>query len=119
MTKESSHILRREFFEYDTSLNLVQKSVDDGTSVDKNNLKGIQQRLVTKYKLRKSAPFLHMPESKEELFLENGIEKLLRRIEFAYDKYGNVCQEKVYGSDRELSYTIDKEYNERGDLISE
>ncbi|MBA3957779.1 MAG: hypothetical protein H0X51_05220 [Parachlamydiaceae bacterium] len=119
LTKDGSQILRREFFEYDSALNLIQKSVDDGASADKNNLEGIHQRLITKYNLRRTAPFLHMPESKEELFLDNGTEQLLRRTEFAYDRYGNVCQEKVYGSDHQLSHTTNKEYNERGDLISE
>ncbi|MBS0622480.1 MAG: hypothetical protein JSR80_05945 [Verrucomicrobia bacterium] len=37
---------------------------------------------------------------------------------FTHDERGNVIQEMVYDADGELTYVNEKEYNERGDLLS-
>ncbi len=119
LTKDHDYILLREFSDYDDSHNLVQTISDDGTEVDKDDLSGVTQRTLTKYTLRQQAPFLHMPEWIEEKCQDQQHEKLLKRKHLLYDNYGNIAQEKVYDANGDLAYTIYKEYNERGDLLSE
>lgn len=119
LTKEGNRILLREFSTYDDSYNLIQKIVDDGISEDKNDVLKVTQRTIINYHLRQQAPFLHMPEWIEEKYLEEGFEKLIKLTHLVYDSQGNVAQEEIYDANGQLAYTIYKEYNERGDLISE
>ncbi len=119
LTKDGDKILLREFSKYDECHNLIQKIADDGESGDETNLSGVTQRTLTNYLLRQEAPFLHMPEWIEEKYWEEGREKSLKKTHLIYDQLGNVAQEEVYDADGVLAYTIYKQYNERGDLLSE
>lgn len=109
ITKDHEKILIREFSKYDDCHNLIQTISDDGRN----------QRTITNYALRQEPPFLHMPEWIEEKYEENNSENLLKRTHLSYDVHGNIASEEVYNADGELAYTIYKEYNERGDLLSE
>jgi len=109
LVKDGDHLLIRESFLYDDCHNLIRKSIEDG--------KG--QKRITDYILRQNQPFLHMPEWIEEKYLENGNEKFLKRICLKYDALGNVAEEKNYDANGAYSFSIFKEYNERGDIISE
>jgi RHS repeat-associated protein len=75
--------------------------------------------LMTDYLLRNKQPFLHMPEYIEEKYLDHGIEKLLKRTQLIYDQWGNVKEERVHDAKGLYVYSILKEYNERGDVLSE
>lgn len=118
-TKHNDLILKREFYNYDDCYNLIQKIEDNGTTKNSINLLGITQRKITNYILRNEAPFLHMPEWIEEKYLENDVEKLLKRTHLAYDTHGNVNQESSYDADGLLAYTLHKSYDDHGHLISE
>ena len=118
LTKDRDRILRREFFEYDDFLNLVREIADDGISKEKKDTTGVTQQRITQYILRDQAP-LHMPEWVEEKFLDQEGERTLRRTHLVYDQYGNIAQEDIYDAEGALAYSIYKEYDERGDLLSE
>ncbi|MCX6989869.1 MAG: hypothetical protein NTX49_02210 [Chlamydiae bacterium] len=119
LTKEGDKILLREFFVYDDCYNLLQEISDDGLSEDKDDLTNISQWTATTYRLRQSAPFLHMPEWVEETCWEGGCEKSLKKSHLIYDQYGNIAQEEVYDAVGRHAYTICKTYNERGDVLTE
>jgi len=119
LIQDCDKILLREFFTYDDCHNLIQHIIDDGSSEDKNNLTAVSQRTITNYRLRQQAPFLHMPEWIEEKYWEDGIEKPLTTKHLLYDQYGNIKEEQVFDATGILAYTLYKEYNERGDLLSE
>ena len=109
LIKDRDHLLVRESFQFDDCHNLIRKSTDDGNS----------QKMITGYILRQQQPFLHMPEWIEEKYLDNGIERLLKRTHLTYDQWGHVAEEKVHDANVKYAYSILKEYNERGDLLSE
>jgi len=115
--KDTNRILIREFFEYDSFNNLIKKIVDDGSSLD--DLTNVHERRITKYQLCSSQPFLHMVDWLEEYYLNGSNEKLLKKIHYSYDKWGNIAQEDVYDANANFAYSIYREYNERGDQISE
>ncbi len=119
ITKDGDRILLREFSKYDDCHNLVQNILDDGESSDESILAGVTERTITNYTLRQQAPFLHMPEWIEEKYWEGGSEKLLKKIHLIYDQHGNIAQEEVHDADGILAYIIYKQYNERGDLVTE
>lgn len=118
-TKDKDQVLKREFFEYDNCFNLTKKIVDDGISDDKDNLFRVTQRNITNYILRQEQPFLHMPEVIEEKYLSGKNEVLLKKRILSYDPYGNVCREDHYDANNDFAYTIFKEYDESGNLLSE
>ena len=109
IVSEGKKELLTEHFLYDSSNNLIEKRCESG----------FDEQKITRYTLRSSAPFLHMPQWIAEYFVEDGTEKLLKKQHLIYDKYGNITEEAIYGSDDKLAYTIYKKYSERGDLLSE
>ncbi len=119
LIKDRSKIIRREFYTYDDCHNLIEKVSDDGGGSNLEDLTGVTERHKTTYILRQSAPFLHMPEWVVETYLDSGTEKLLKKSHLIYDACGNVIQEEVYDAESNLAYTVEKTYNERGDLLSE
>ena len=119
LIKDRNSIIRREFWIYDGCHNLIEKVSDDGRGLNQEDLIGITERHKTTYILRQSAPFLHMPEWVIETYLDSDIEKLLKKSHLIYDAHGNVIQEEIYDAEENLAYTIDKTYNQRGDLLSE
>lgn len=119
LTQDFDNILIREFLIYDESFNLVKKISDNGVTTSVDDVSGVTERKITNYILRQQAPFLHMPEWIEQLYLEDGAEKLLSRKHLSYDLWGNVKEEEYYDALGNLAYTIYKEYNESGHLISE
>lgn len=118
-TQQRNQIILREFNTYDDCHNLVQTISDDGKDSHPDNLAGVTQRILTNYSLRQQAPFLHMPEWIETRTLEQGQEKLLKRVHLLYNGQGNISEEEVYDSNNQLAYTLYRTYNERDDLISE
>ncbi|MEI6242839.1 MAG: hypothetical protein WCP39_05475, partial [Chlamydiota bacterium] len=112
-------ILLREFFEYDDCNNLVTTITDDGITSDKMNLSGVTERRLSRRILRQSTPFLHMVDTIEERVLDKKEEKLITKTHFSYDTQGNVSQEDIYDENGDLSHTLHKTYDERGNLLSE
>lgn len=120
LTKKTEETcLIREFREYDDSNNLIKIIEDNGSTDIADNLTDVIFRKTTTYILRQDAPFLHMPEWVEVKYLEKGAEKLLTRSHLVYDVHGNVVQNHVYNGDNKFAYTITKEYDEKGCLLSE
>ncbi|MBN1914750.1 MAG: RHS repeat protein, partial [Parachlamydiales bacterium] len=119
LIKNKNDIILREFWTYDDCHNLIEKVLDDGKSKNSDDLTEVTERHKITYILRQSAPFLHMPEWIIETYYDSGMEKLLKKSRLTYDAQGNVVQEEIYDANESIVYTIDKTYNERGDLLSE
>ncbi len=108
-------IYTREFYEYDDCNNLIKTIRDDGSSLDKNILTDVTERLITTYTLKQEPPFLHLPEWIEERHL-NG---MLKKTHLHYDDHGNVSQKDIYDANGEFAYSLKFTYNERGDLMTQ
>ncbi len=118
-TGSREQILQRELYEYDDAYNLVRKICDDGSTTDPNNLIGVTERRITEHILRTDPPFLHMPEWIVEKYIENNQETLLKKTHLSYDHHGHVARETVYDAEARESTTLPREYNARGDLVTE
>ncbi len=119
LTKDGDKIILREFSVYDDGHHLIQKIADDGSSEDKDDLANVTQRNLTTYTLRQSAPFLHMPEWIVDTYLEDSLEKPLKKSHLNYDRHGNVDREEVFDAQGVHAYTLCRTYNERGDALTE
>ena len=101
-TLESGTQLRRTLYSYDDANNLVQVEEEGKTR--------------TTYSLYQTTPHLHRVEWEEQRNWEGG---LLHKIHYSYDQWGNTNREEHFGSDGNLAYTIQKNYNAKGELLSE
>ena len=119
LLQDGDTIFQREFYLYDDCFNLIRKIIDDGKTVEMDDLTGVTEGKFTDYVLRTKAPFLHMVESVIEKYTDQGEDKLLHQTYFTYDQYGNIAREDHYDSTGAPLYTIKKIWNERGDLLSE
>lgn len=108
MTVDHGKVILCTSYEYDQHHNLI-KEVSENGSV----------RTVTRYVLRQEAPFLHLPEWKEEYYESSGAEHLLRKVRFTYDNQGRVSQEEIYDANGNFSHCIKCKYDERGNLLRE
>jgi len=119
ITKNFEKTVIREFNIYDDCHNLIKTICDDGLGSGPEDLEGVSQRTETHIALRKEPPFLHMPEWIEKKYIEGDVEKLLMKKHLVYDTCGNVAFEELYDANSQFAFTISKEFNERGDLLSE
>lgn len=83
-----------ERYTYDDCHNLIETVINGRT---------------TRYILHQSHPHLHMVE---------WIEKEDHKIHLHYDQYGHVTQEDHYDGNGAIGYSIFKEYNAKGELLS-
>jgi len=101
-TLESGKELRKTIYSYDDANNLIQKE-EEG-------------KLRTIYTLYQTGPYLHRVEWEEKTDW-NG--EPIHTIHYGYDRLGNTNREEKYGSDGKIAYTIERTYNEKGELLDE
>ncbi len=83
---------------------------DDYNNLIAQQISTPQDSRITRYTLRQSAPFLHMPQIIHEW---NGTEKHL-----SYDAWGNICKEDLYDENGHYHSTHLYEYDAQGHLIA-
>ncbi|MBS0647822.1 MAG: RHS repeat protein [Verrucomicrobia bacterium] len=118
-TCEGNKILLREFFEYNDDRIIIQTIHDDGCGSDPQDLTGVTERHIKRTTLLKSGPHVNFPETIEELYLEQGQEKLLRKTVLAYNKQGKITSQDIYDGNGQLRYRLTHEYDGKGRMISE
>jgi RHS repeat-associated protein len=94
--------IRRTLYTYDDANNLVEKQEEGKT--------------ITTYQLYQEGPHLHCISFKEERDWEGN---LIHKTGYAYDRFGNVAKENHYGSDGKFVYSIERVYDEKGNLLEE
>ncbi|MDE3056020.1 MAG: RHS repeat protein [Verrucomicrobiota bacterium] len=70
----------------------------------------------TSYILYQTGSHLHRPEWQ---VINDWEGRLIRKVRFSYDRYGNTAREEHFGSDGNLAYTIEKEFDAKGNLLKE
>lgn len=102
ITFESGKEIRKTIYFYDDANNLIQKEEIGKTR--------------TIYTLYQTEPYLHRVEWEEKNDW-NG--KLIHKIHYEYDAWGNAKREEHFGADRKIAYVIERTYNEKGELLDE
>ncbi|MBA3957242.1 MAG: hypothetical protein H0X51_02445 [Parachlamydiaceae bacterium] len=113
-------IVCRHFYEYDSNAVLIKCIVDDGTTGDKNNLKGVTQRHITKIEPKKSAP-VGAPEVVNNYYLDLAAnkERLLKSLHRSFNAQGQILKEAHSDSKNNVRYTLEWQYDAHGNVISE
>lgn len=74
---------------------------------------------ITRIYPKQNYPALHQPEWVEELYVENGEEKLLKKTHFFYNDHNLVSKEDIYDANGICAYSLEKEYSSADLLLSE
>lgn len=119
LSLQEGMIKRREFFEYNDDLILVDKILDNGSSSNKDSLAGVTVRKITRFTPRTQEPFIGLPHRIEERYLdlEQHEERLLKRTDLTYSKNGLIIEEQVYDATNTYAYTLHTRYDEMGRVI--
>lgn len=114
LTCARDQVLKREFFLYNEHHLLAIEIVDDGSTDDPNDLSRVTQRRIKRYEHLASG----FPKTVAEYFLENGRECLIRKTEFLYSQENRITQERIFDSQGDYRYTLFKEYDILGCVVS-
>ncbi len=114
-------IKSRQFKSYSKDHILIKEITDDGSDSNPSSLKGVSQRLVKTYTLKKDAPAQNFPLWYEESFFDTQSKsyKTVKKIRYHYDLSCNVIQEDLFLPNGKLCYSIKRTFDDRNRLISE
>ena len=113
-------ILQRFFYEYDSNGSLITEIVDDGSSLNKNELQGVTERKIKKIINTSKMP-IGLPEIVEEKYLDldSMSQRLLHKTVNKYNAMGQVLKQEHYGADGKLAYTLEWGYDAMGNMVRE
>lgn len=123
ITKAHENICFREFYEYDQNTALIQTIKDNGCTLDKDNLLGVSERLVTYLFPKTEGTAIGLPKRIDEMYCDcdsvNHEEKLLKRIFCAYTKEGWLAQQDHYDANGSYCYSLAWQYDDHGNVVLE
>ncbi|MES2273052.1 MAG: RHS repeat-associated core domain-containing protein [Chlamydiota bacterium] len=99
-TFEFGKRLRKTIYRYDDANNLFEEEEIGKTRI--------------RYTLYQTAPHLHRIEWEEKTDWEG---RLIYQIHYAYDQWGNTAKEQHFDALGKLAYTLERTYNEKGELL--
>jgi YD repeat-containing protein len=114
----TGQIVKREYFEYDDNGVVVKEIVDDGVNQSSHDLFGATQRYVKTIKPTTTHP-IGLPEVIEESYwdFETKTYLLIKKTINRYTPQGWLAEQKHYGSDGKLAYTLKWEYDKLGNVL--
>lgn len=115
----NGEVIQREFMRYNGDAVLIEQISDDGSGTAPEDLTDVINRKIVRFTPRTQQPCWGLPTVEEELYWENGQEKLLKRTEREYDLGGRVTSERVYGADGLFAYSKAWVYDAHGNCLLE
>lgn len=117
---ERGEIRLREFYLYNKHSIVIQKIVDDGKALSKDDLTGVTERKYVDITPTQELPF-GLPHIVEESYLEipTGKKKLLQSTVLTYSSEGKPIKKEIYDADRQFVHALLCEYDPHGNVILE
>ncbi|NGX46975.1 MAG: putative deoxyribonuclease RhsC [Chlamydiae bacterium] len=103
--------IKRTLYEYDQDNILIREIIDDGEDFSERKIKKIYPR--------SSEPYYGLPEVIEEFYLEESEEKLIKKTQLFYDRWGNIEKKTIFDANDTERYTLVTQYNEKGQIVRE
>ena len=118
--KEKELIRQRCFYEYDDNGSLTVEIIDDGDSLNKNELDHVTERKIKKIINTTQMP-IGLPEIVEEKYLDlrSRTELLFHKTYNKYNTLGQLLKQDHYDANGKLAYTLEWEYDQKGNVIRE
>lgn len=119
ITFEGNAIRKRIFHTYDQCAICIRTIIDDGSTADPDDLKGITYRKITTIIPKDSTPCFGLPESVEEKTIDpSGSEILLSKTVYTYTPFGKILQEDHYDANGIYRYSLYNTYDDQECLVS-
>lgn len=117
---ERGEIRLREFYLYNKHSIVIQKIVDDGKALSKDDLTGVTERKYVDITPTQELPF-GLPHVVEESYLDipTGKKKLLQSTVLSYSSEGKPIKKEIYDADRQFVHALLCEYDPHGNVILE
>lgn len=113
-------VVLRNSYRYDSSCNVIEETIDDGSSSDTADLNDVTFRKIRRIKPRETAPF-GVPEIIEDysLDLETNQECLLKMQVNHFSSEGRLIKQDHFDSERNYAFSLHWEYDAYGNVICE
>ena len=112
-------IAKRTFHTYDDCAVCIKTIIDDGSTIDPNDLTGVTYRTITEIQPKQTLPCFGLPEIVQEKTIDSSSrEILLKKVIYTYTHFGQVLKEEHYDAEGAYRYTIQNGYDERERLNS-
>ncbi|HLB52082.1 MAG TPA: RHS repeat-associated core domain-containing protein [Chlamydiales bacterium] len=118
-TYSHEECILRQFFTYDEDHILIEEIEDDGKGLQKEDLSRVAVRTIRRITPLQEGPYLGMPETIVDLYLEKGEEHLLKKTHLSYTTGGKILRKQVFDSDGKFQFHLQWLYDEKGRLIEE
>ncbi|MGK5594518.1 MAG: RHS repeat-associated core domain-containing protein [Parachlamydiaceae bacterium] len=113
-------IILRNSFTYDENACVELDVLDDGCSLDLNDFTGVTYRRIKKHTNNRALPFGLPIEIEETVYdIKTQQEHLVKLIKNNYSIEGNLIKQELYDSTRALAYTLEWDYNSKGQVVRE
>jgi len=116
---DGESIKKRHFYTYDLRGLLTGEVIDDGSSRDKDNIEGVQQRVMQVTSGRNTAPVCLTEYEYQNYMDETGEEKCARHLFNIHDSFGRLIEQQHFDSENNLRYRLHWEYDTQGNVIRE
>ncbi|MCP5469721.1 MAG: hypothetical protein H7A36_04355 [Chlamydiales bacterium] len=110
LTCEGDRIRKRVFHDYDASAVCTRTIIDDGQSLDKEDLLGVTFRQISQVKPKQSFPCFGLPE---EITKPDGC-----IVRYTYHPSGQIEKEEHFDCNGSFCYALTNEYDEQERLLS-
>lgn len=119
-TFDRDKVVLRNSYRYDSSCNVIEETIDDGSSSDTADLNDVTFRKIRRIKPRETAPF-GVPEIIEDysLDLETNQECLLKMQVNHFSSEGRLIKQDHFDSERNYAFSLHWEYDAYGNVILE
>ncbi len=116
---EGPTICQRTFHTYDDCAICIKTIVDDGSSLDPDDLQNVTYRKITQITPKQTLPCFGLPEIVQEKTIDaSGQEILLRKTIYAYTPFGKISREEHYDCNNLYRYCILNDYDSKERLIA-
>lgn len=116
---ENNSLRKRTFHFYDNCAICIKTIIDDGITVDPDNIQGVTYRKITYITPKKTLPCFGLPEIVEEKTIDpSGQEILLHKTLITYTPFGKILQEEHFDSNNTGHHTLYNTYDNQERLIS-
>lgn len=116
----AGRICQRHFYEYDGNAVLIKEIIDDGSSIDKNDLRDVTERHITYTSTHRNKPIgLSKTIKQKYLDLKSGNEVLLKRTVNTHSVEGGLLRQDFYDSNNQYISSLQWEYDSKGNVIRE
>lgn len=116
---ENNVLKLRKFYKYDANNILKREVIDDGTSLDENNLEGATQRIIREMKNSLNTFPTGLPLTEKQMCwdFEKQEEVLIKKIYYRYSIEGKLISKTIFGRDLKKFTEEFFQYGKFGNMV--